>query len=130
MIARAGTSVVLSLLIVVTATVVLHRPEGVRKAAQVPAPKRAATVKAVPETPRPVPATATSADQPNAPPRVANRPKAAFDRVREGESFADVARRVYGEGANLDAFWKVNRDQMASPEAEVRPGMVLRTPDL
>ena len=129
MIARAGTCVTLSLAIVVVATVVLHRPDRARAGLEVRATSginhaSKAQPAATPASPKPA-GTAKASTQVST-----NRPKALFDRVRDGESFADVARRVYGDGADVEAFWKVNRDQLANPQAEVRPGMVLRTPAL
>lgn len=129
MIARAGTCVTLSLVIVIVASVVLHRPDRARSR---PEARAVAGFDKDARAPSPVaPARTQPSVTAKTPSAVsANRPKNAFDRVRDGESLADVARRVYGEGADLEAFWKVNRDQLASPEAEVRPGMVLRTPAL
>ena len=129
MIARVGTCVTLSLVIVVVACIVLHRPDRpsagleVRKGTAVKSEAKPQTP-AAPASPKPSGTTKSSSAV------SANRPKAAFDRVKDGETFADVARRIYGGEADLEAFWKVNRDQLASPEAEVRPGMVLRTPAL
>ena len=122
MIARAGTSTCLSVGIVVLAAIVLHRPESPR------------TVAGVVKSSRPVPKpekVAAKAD-PVAKPAPTSRhlPDSPLTQVQEGETFADVALRVYGNGADLDAFWKMNRDQLATRDAEVRPGMVLRTPPL
>ena len=129
MIARAGTCVTLSLAIVVVACIVLHRPDRPRAGLEVRSGTASksdakAQTPVAPASPKPSGTAKSSSQVP------ANRPKAAFDRVRDGETFADVARRVYGDGADLEAFWKVNRDQLASTGAEVRPGMVLRTPAL
>ena len=132
MIARAGTCVCLSLVIVVVATIVLHRPEPGGAVAAV----RSATDRKRDHAAEPLKNPQNSATQKPAEAPVAtakvtiSRPKAAFDCVRAGETFADVARRVYGENADVQKFWKVNRDEMASPDAEVRVGTVLRTPDL
>lgn len=129
MIARASTCVTLSLVIVVVASVVLHRPDRpktgpvVRSVAGVNGTTRGQNSAAPPGPKASEPAKSTTSV-------VARRPRTAFDRVREGETFEDVARRIYGDGADLQGFWKVNRDQLASPGAEVRPGMVLRTPVL
>ena len=129
MIARAGTCVTLSLVIVVVASVVLHRPDRVKTGLEVHSSvgaKHAAgeQPKAAPAIPKPREMAEASNQSPP------KRLKAAFDRVGAGETLVDVARRVYGDGANLEAFWRVNRDQLASTESAVHPGMVLRTPEL
>ena len=51
-----------------------------------------------------------------------------FVRVREGETLADVARRVYGDGADAGALWRANRDVLDGPASPVRAGTRLRTP--
>lgn len=52
----------------------------------------------------------------------------AFTRVDDGETLADVARRVYGPSGKVDVLWKANRDQLLTPEAPLSGGMLLRTP--
>lgn len=128
MIARAGTCVTLSLVIVVVASVVLHRPDRVKRGLEVrssPGDKRAESEQPTAAPPMPKPRVTAKASNQSPP----NRPKAAFDRVGAGETLADVAHRVYGDGANVEALWRVNRDQLASTASEVHPGMVLRTPE-
>jgi nucleoid-associated protein YgaU len=58
------------------------------------------------------------------------RPEDAFTKVASGETLVDIVRRVYGPDASLEAVWKANRDQLPTPEASVRAGMILRTPEL
>lgn len=132
MIERAGTSVCLSLLIVVLAALVLHRPERSRAVAGLNGPADQVRAKAKGPDNREVPRAPEVARPParNKPRRDMSHPDEPFTRVKEGETFADVARRVYGENADISAFWKVNRDQLASPEADIRAGTILRTPTL
>ncbi len=124
MIERAGTCSVISVVIVVFAAVVLHRVETAQHINARTKPSEPIPTKAVPTQPvEPV-------AQPAPAMRRLKRPDASLTTAKEGETFADVAHRVYGTGANLDAFWKVNRDQLPTREAEVRTGMILRTPEL
>lgn len=133
MIERAGTSVGLSVGIVILAAVVLHHP-GESKVMDGPAagpPRRdppGARPKA--EPPKAVAAKKSEAPLKGTAPRPSRQPDAPLTQVREGETFADVARRVYGESIDLDAFWRMNRDQLPTRDAEVRAGMALRTPPL
>ena len=59
---------------------------------------------------------------------VAPRPRGDFVRVVAGEKLDDVARRVYGPGADPKVLWRSNRDQIASADAPLEEGMTLRTP--
>jgi nucleoid-associated protein YgaU len=54
--------------------------------------------------------------------------RGAFARIDDGETLADVARRVYGSAEKVDVLWKANRDQLSKPEAPLGAGMLLRTP--
>ncbi|MDB5351184.1 MAG: hypothetical protein JWN86_2431 [Planctomycetota bacterium] len=142
MIARAGASVSLSLVIVATAAVVVHRPQPARVPVAIlpPAPPprtahRSAPI-ATPSLPWPEPERPKAAVEtgfrvmasPKAvPPK---RPESPFTKVERGETLADVVRRVYGSGGRVEAVWKVNREQLPTIEAGLRSGMILRTPEL
>ena len=67
---------------------------------------------------------ATPKPAPLSPPQ----PRGQFARTRLGETLADVARRVYGPGASVDALWRANRDILAAVDHPVEPGTLLRTP--
>lgn len=141
MIARVGASVSLSLAIAAGAAVLIHRPEHLPVAVEIskPGPRTALA-----ERPAPVPTPAVPWPEPEVravetkPTSVGKivqkttrkRPDSAFTEARNGETLAEVAERVYGTGIDLRAFWKVNRDQLATMDAPIRAGMVLRTPDL
>lgn len=56
------------------------------------------------------------------------QPESPFTIAEPGEKLADVAMRVYGPLADLPALWQANRDLVDRPDANLRPGMVLRTP--
>lgn len=138
MIARAGTCVTISACIVIAATVILHQAERkqARSAPAVPVAKRpeeplGAAPKAPPAAPRLSETERTPHPEPTrTPARPSTRkPESASTRVRPGETFTDVGKRVYGEGVDLQALWKINRDQLVSPTSDVRPGMILRTPE-
>jgi hypothetical protein len=58
----------------------------------------------------------------------ATETRGAFTQVREGESLADVAARVYGESGDSKALWSVNRDLVEREDSPLRPGTLLRTP--
>ncbi|HEV3164508.1 MAG TPA: hypothetical protein VGZ22_10820 [Isosphaeraceae bacterium] len=58
----------------------------------------------------------------------ARRPSSAFIDVAEGESLADVARRVYGSADAAAALWRANRDQVEQPDAPLSAGTLLRRP--
>ena len=138
MIARAGTCTALSVMIVVMAALILHRAEAgqaFKKAAKPAFAKNAERPipKVTPGIAWSEPTVPAESSVPAAqPPVIAKyyRPRTAFATVNAGESFADLAKRVYGEGADLEALWKINRDQLPTKESEVRAGMVLRTPNL
>jgi nucleoid-associated protein YgaU len=138
MIARAGTCTALSVMIVVMAALILHRAEAgqnqknatksaVAKEVGRPIPKVTPGISWV-EPPVPAEPSVTPA-QPTVVAK-SHRPSAVFATANPGESLADLAQRVYGEGADLDALWKINRDQLPTKESELRAGMVLRTPNL
>jgi hypothetical protein len=55
-------------------------------------------------------------------------PRGAFTSVRDGETLADVARRVYGPASDPNTLWMANRDLIARKDAPLRAGMMLRTP--
>ena len=138
MIARAGTCTALSLTIVAIAAMILHRAEagqmqkGVAKSSVAKDVERP-TPKVTPGIAWSEPATPSEINTPPVdPPRIAKtrRPDAAFATVNPGESFAGLAQRIYGDGADLEALWKLNRDQLPTKESEVQAGMVLRTPNL
>jgi nucleoid-associated protein YgaU len=48
--------------------------------------------------------------------------------VQQNETMLDVARRVYGSGDQVETLWRANRDALASVDAPLSSGMVLRTP--
>lgn len=134
MIERATSSVGLSLIIVAVAAIVLYEPAHSKTVA-------AAAKSVAPQSPAPSPSPAIAweevpsvvlADKPLAPavPIAPRTPTESSTRVKDGETFADVAARVYGPGIDLLPFWNVNRDQLATLETSVRPGMLLRTPPL
>jgi nucleoid-associated protein YgaU len=54
--------------------------------------------------------------------------RSAFTEVRAGETLDQVARRVYGDGAQSETLWRVNRDLLETADTPVRAGMLLRTP--
>jgi hypothetical protein len=56
------------------------------------------------------------------------RPRDPFTDVESGESLDDVALRIYGSTEAAKALWIANRDQVESPNAPLRAGMLLRTP--
>jgi hypothetical protein len=58
----------------------------------------------------------------------ATETRGAFTQVRDGESLADVAARVYGESGDAKALWSVNRDLVEREDSPLRPGTLLRTP--
>jgi hypothetical protein len=101
-----------------------------------PAPVAAPDVPArpvVPEAPRvepdqnePAARAPSPAPQRSTPPE---EPRGAFTQVREGETLADVALRVYGAGDDaVRALWLANRDLLDRADAPLRAGSVLRTP--
>jgi hypothetical protein len=57
-----------------------------------------------------------------------NRPAGAFTDVVEGETLADVARRVYGSADAAQALWLANRDRVDRPDISLHSGVLLRTP--
>jgi nucleoid-associated protein YgaU len=71
---------------------------------------------------------------PQPPPRTVSRrqpiatPRSPFTTANPGESLSDVAERVYGSPEAARTLWLANRDQLASPDAPLRPGTLLRTP--
>jgi nucleoid-associated protein YgaU len=99
-----------------------------------PAPKPTPPPRPTPGVPLPA---AEPAPAPRAPdvatgqraaPAAPRRPEAGFTRVEPGEDLAAVARRVYGEGGDVAALWRANRDQLDAADAPLRAGMLLRTP--
>jgi hypothetical protein len=92
--------------------VAVSKPAPLRPEAG-PGPSAAATA-------RPV-ARRVTVDQPR-------RPRAAFTKVRSGESLADVARRVYGSDVAAETLWKSNRDLLDREDVPLREGDLLRTP--
>lgn len=132
MIERAGTCSVLSVFVVILATIVLHRVEPVHGVTT-----RANLQEKVADSTPPAPApTASQAPPPPVekpvvvPPaaRGPRHPESPLTLVKDGETFVDVARRIYGDGVDMNAFWKVNRDQLPTPESKIWSGMILRTP--
>ena len=132
---HVGASFGLSVLIVVAAAVLLTRSPSPRTAAEIPGPR-------APNRPEP-PNSDASPDSPppskaESPPSKSSRvpkteparpaPRSPFTRVLPDETLDDVARRVYGPGANRLALWRANRDQLPTAETPVTPGMLLRTP--
>jgi hypothetical protein len=55
-------------------------------------------------------------------------PRGAFTSVRDGETLADVARRVYGPSGDPNELWLANRDLIGGKNAPLRAGTMLRTP--
>lgn len=111
------------LAIVAVTTVILYpRGEHRQQLAEVPRgrPEPASAPSAAP-TPESPPATATL---PSSPSPV----RSSFTRVEDGESLAAVARRVYGPTADADRLWRANRDLLATREAPLVAGSLLRTP--
>jgi len=126
MIERAGTAVCLSVAIVIVAAIVLHQPVATKTT---PPPDG---LNSEPGLTRVEPLKTASGDgHSTEPQRGSSRmPESGLTRVLEGETFRDVARRVYGDAADLELFWKINRDQLATMDASIRAGMILRTPPL
>ncbi len=127
MIERAGTAVCLSVAIVIVAAIVLHQPVATNAAAhagRLNSPPGLSRVEPL----KPADGDLDSPDPPRA--KSSHLPDSELTRVLEGEAFRDVARRVYGDTVELEAFWRINRDQLATMDAEVRAGMILRTPPL
>ena len=137
----AGAGAVLSFAVIALVAIAFHRPESppvaLRPARPVesvapppesmPAPTPGVPLsEAIPEPPRPAPAARPI--RPASRRRTFRRPSSAFAVVEEGETLADVARRVYGSEDQAEALRRANRDQLGGPGAEVRAGMLLRTP--
>jgi hypothetical protein len=59
-----------------------------------------------------------------------DRPRSAFTLVREDETIADVALRIYGNTDEADALWRANRDAIPRKDSPLAPGTLLRTPHL
>ena len=137
MVARPTISALLSLPIVALAAVILPRTD--------PSPVDRSLVADIAEgspkpPPDPTPSVAWDEPAPGPPESigppasgpllpVAFRDSPAFTRVREGETFADVAARVYGTAADPRSLWEANRDQFAGIDSVPPTGMLLRTPD-
>ena len=151
----AGAGAVLSFVVVALVAVAFHRPEtplaAVRPARPieavapprdapppplprptpgVPLPELSPAPELPPRPPRPapVPSQAPRPIRPASRRRAVRRPESAFALVEQGESLADVARRVYGSESEAESLWLANRDQLDGPSAPVHAGMLLRTP--
>jgi hypothetical protein len=57
-----------------------------------------------------------------------SEPRGAFTKVRDGETLADVAMRVYGADGEVAALWRANRDLIDRDDSRLAAGMMLRTP--
>ncbi len=137
----AGAGAVLSFAVIALVAVAFHRPESPPVALPAARPIEAVDPPAAPP-PAPTPGVplaepppADSEPEPSARPirpasrrRAVPRPSSAFTIVAEGETLADVARRVYGSEDQAEALRRGNRDQLDVPGAVVRAGMLLRTP--
>ncbi len=146
---HAGVGILLSYLIVGLVAVVFYRPDH-PPAMAVAGPARATASTTAPASPPAIPPPTpgvplgetpqAAAEKPVADgPRVARpesprhdrssrRLDSTFTRVADGETLADVARRVYGDSEAAGPLWKANRDQLDGPDGPLRAGMILRTP--
>jgi nucleoid-associated protein YgaU len=155
---NVGASFTLSVLLVVFFAVVLYQPDAPRtpRAATAPAvpseahpPEAPAAVGApsssnhagleVREVARQIPlarpetSVATNARQtesraPEPVHPIVFEPRGVFTVVRDGETLADVARRVYGGQFDANSLWTANRDVLDREDSPLRPGTMLRTP--
>ena len=69
------------------------------------------------------------------PPSASPRPVSTSDAVRStvtvaqpGERLLDVAIRIYGSAEAVEKLWRANRDRLASRDALLNEGWLLRTP--
>jgi nucleoid-associated protein YgaU len=139
-------------MIVGLATVALYRPEPPGGVAPDSAPAKPANplVHAPPEpTAVPIPEPTPGVAWAEPPPSPRRKPSGAVPATTAGgpreaglparrprfltagpdETLADVARRVYGTPEAAEALWMANRDQVASRDAPLRPGVPLRAPE-
>ena len=91
-----------------------------------PSPPSTATAAATPSpSPAPPSQVAASGKARVESPRL---PKAPFTVVEAGERLAEVAARIYGSRDQAETLWRANRDQVASIDAPLRGGTLIRTP--
>jgi nucleoid-associated protein YgaU len=126
---NVGASFGLSVLIVVFFAVALYQPDRPPPSASLAplAPVEPLEARAMepppapPVKPAPRPAAAKAPPAPEA--------RGSFTVVRDGESLADVARRVYGDDrGGRESLWRANRDLVDRLDSPVPAGSVLRTP--
>ena len=80
-------------------------------------------------TPIPLlPAPATKEAMPGQPMRSRPRPLGSITIIEKGERLVDVAIRIYGSAEATSRIWKANRDRLASIDAPLSEGWLLRTP--
>lgn len=122
---RMSSGALPSLVLVILAAVVLYRPDAESHG---DAPRVEA--KSAPAR-RPIRTVSSRADWSEHRPSEASRTERGdpdFTRVAPGETLAAVASRVYGAADQKERLWRANRDQLASPDASLVAGTILRTP--
>ena len=125
---NVGASFGLSVLIVVFFAVILYQPDN-------PAPTAAAVASVEPLEAHPPELSPTPPVASAARPATSNvarpvsvrsvEPRGPFTTVREGESLADVARRVYGRAGCVEVLWLANRDRLDRVDSPVTLGLDL-----
>ena len=142
---NVGASFGLSVLIVVFFAVVLYQPETPQPpVAAVPPTATAEPVEARPPEALPAPKVVVRPAARSDPQRVevvsrpvsrpsprrnpSREPRGTFTKARDGETLADVARRVYGDDNALKTLWAANRDLLDRVDDPVVAGSILRTP--
>ena len=68
------------------------------------------------------------ANQPEAQPSTTLRGGAEIETARMADMLERIARRELGDARRADDIFKMNRDQLTSPD-DIQPGMVLRLPE-
>ncbi len=122
----------LSLVLVALGAIALH-PRGKAAAADprgVAAPEETPKVaESFDRGPRAAPGPTASAApiEASASPSV-RAPLSSFTEVRDGETLAAVAERVYGTREERERLWRANRDLLSGPDATLASGTILRTP--
>lgn len=122
-----GAGIVFSVVIVAFASVALYHPDP----SPPPLNQVAAQAVAAPEpaqVARSGTRTVVTPERPAALGTGEQRPRSAFTTTRPGEGLADVAQRIYGANADVEALWLANRDQLAAIDAPLVAGTPLRTP--
>lgn len=128
MIRHSGACFLLSTLILVLAALVFYRSEVPEEAE---APREVvveATAEAEPprETPEAGPRERVDAE----PETALLRPQAPLTMTEPEETLSDVAKRVYGSSEAAEWLRRANPDRVERIDLVLKPGLVLRTPDL